>query len=190
MRYLLIILLFFTYGTGSLYAQAKQNKKDKPKAANSSQITKIKDLQRQEIRVNQDSLKYIKKLHTLVNTGYGYEKAGEITGSVSTINTKQITNGQYSNIYEYLRGRVAGLMVTPFPSSSSGYRVQIRGMNSINGSSEPLVILNGSPLSSVDDLQYLNPNDVKHVSVIKDASAAIYGVRGSNGVILITTKGN
>jgi TonB-dependent SusC/RagA subfamily outer membrane receptor len=190
MRHLLIILLFFTIGTGTLYAQAKHDTKDTSKATDSSEITKIEDLQRQMIRIDQDSLKYIKKLHTLVNTGYGYEKAGEITGSVSSVKTKQISTGQYSNIYEYLRGRVAGLMVTPFPASSSGYRIQIRGMNSINGSSEPLVILNGTPLSSADDLQYLNPNDVKHVSVIKDASAAIYGVRGSNGVILITTKGN
>ena len=81
-------------------------------------------------------------------------------------------------MYDYLRGRVAGVEVSPNNS------IRIRGTNSINSSTEPLIIVDGSEA----DLNSVSPYDVYSVSVLKDASSSIYGVRGANGVILITTK--
>ncbi len=85
----------------------------------------------------------------------------------------------YSNMYDYLRGRVPGVQVT------SDNKILIRGVNSINLSTDPLIILDGS---EINDLSVINPNDVDSVTVLKDGSASIYGVRGANGVIIITTR--
>ena len=85
----------------------------------------------------------------------------------------------YSDMYEYLQGRVPGLQVTP------DKRIIIRGIGSINSSTEPLILVDGAEVS---DLSTINPHDVKTVDVLKDGSSSIYGVRGANGVILITTK--
>ena len=85
----------------------------------------------------------------------------------------------YADMYEYLQGRVPGLQVTP------DKRIIIRGIGSINSSNDPLILVDGAEIS---DLSTINPNDVKSVDVLKDASSSIYGVRGANGVILITTK--
>ncbi len=137
----------------------------------------------------QDSVNKLKSVNALRDVGYGYQKAGSITGSVSSVKTDELETGGYSNIYQYLQGRVPGMTVVQDPSSNSGYTIRIRGVNSLLGSSEPLVVLNGTPLSSSSDLQYLSPHDVKSIEVLKDAaSASIYGVRGANGVILIRTK--
>lgn len=82
-----------------------------------------------------------------------------------------------------LIGEVAGVRVDMTGNNSAN--IYIRGKNSISGSSQPLFIVDGSEVS---DISYLNPNDVDRIDVLKDASAAIYGVRGANGVIVITTK--
>ena len=83
----------------------------------------------------------------------------------------------FNTIYDYLRARVSGVQV------SSDNRVVIRGVTSFNSSTDPLFIVNGSPVSNIIDI---DPNQVKSVTVIKDSKAAEYGVRGANGVILIT----
>jgi TonB-dependent SusC/RagA subfamily outer membrane receptor len=83
-------------------------------------------------------------------------------------------------MYEYLRGRVTGVYIGPDNS------IRIRGNNSINSSNEPLILLDGVEIT---DLGAVSPNDVYSVDVLKDASSSIYGMRGANGVILITTKG-
>ena len=82
-------------------------------------------------------------------------------------------------IYSVEEGRVAGVMVTP------DRRIIIRGIGTINGSTDPLIMVDGY---EVQDLSVINPRDVKSVDILKDGSASIYGVRGANGVILITTK--
>ena len=187
MRRLLIILFICTLGTGTLYAQQKQSKKGLSVATDSS-VTKIENVQRQLIKLKKESLLSKDNANTLINIGYSYQKADQITGSVSNVDTRQLQNGEYTNIFDFLQGRVSGLMVTRDPANVSGYTIQIRGINSFYGSSEPLVVVNGSPLSSLDDLSALSPNDIKSISVLKDASAAIYGVRGANGVIVINTK--
>lgn len=182
MRYAFVTLFMFLFCVGSLYAQDKQNKEQQSNS--DASMAKIQAIQKQLIKQKQDSI----KLSTLRDVGYGYQKASDITGSVSSINTKGPQKYGYSNIYQYMQGRVPGLMVL---KSGAGYTIRIRGMtNSFSaGSSEPLIVLNGTPLSSVDDISYINPSDVKSIDVLKDAaSASIYGVRAANGVILIRTN--
>ena len=116
---------------------------------------------------------------TEVEVGYGRTKREKLTTSVSKLDVDPREVASYSDIYEYLQGRIAGLMIT------SDKRLVIRGINSINSSTDPLVIVDGTEM---EDISVLNPNDIESVSVLKDSSASIYGVRGANGVIIITTK--
>jgi len=112
-----------------------------------------------------------------VNVGFGTTDKDDLTYSVSSV--KMDDQHSYPNMYEYLKGRVPGLQIGPDNS------ITIRGINSINSSTDPLILLDGT---EINDLDAINPNDVYSVDVLKDASASIYGVRGANGVILITTK--
>lgn len=182
MRYVFVILLTFIFCVGSLYAQDNQNKEQQANP-NTASIAKIQAIQNQLIKQKQDSI----KLSNLRDVGYGYQKASNITGSVSSVNTKGPQKYGYNNIYQYLQGRVPGLMVL---KSGKGYTIRIRGLtNSFGGSSDPLIVLNGTPLSSADDIAYIDPSNVKSIEVLKDAaSASIYGVRAANGVILIQTN--
>lgn len=115
-----------------------------------------------------------------VNVGYGTADKDNVNYSVSTVKVSDKEIATYSNMYDYLRGRVPGVVVGP------GNSITIRGINSINASTEPLILVDGV---EVNDLSSINPLDVYSVDVLKDASSSIYGVRGGNGVILITTKG-
>ncbi len=114
-----------------------------------------------------------------VNVGYGTVKKRDLSHPVSSLQVKGDEVRTYRDMYEYLEGRVAGVMVT------TGKRIIIRGVNTVNGSSDPLIIVDGA---ECQDLSTINPNDVKSVDILKDSAAAIYGVRGANGVIVITTK--
>lgn len=116
----------------------------------------------------------------LVDIGYESARRGDLSYSVSSVKPAS-EEMVYNNMYDYLRGRVAGVEVGPENTPSS---VRIRGVNSINASTAPLVLVDGME----SDLGSVNPYDVHSVSVLKDSSASIYGVRGANGVILITTK--
>jgi TonB-dependent SusC/RagA subfamily outer membrane receptor len=91
--------------------------------------------------------------------------------------------GTYNTIYDYLEGRVPGLRI--IRNNGGTPSILIRGINSITSSTEPLILVDGV---EVHDISYLNPRDVRSVDVLKDGSAAIYGSRGGNGVILITLK--
>jgi TonB-dependent SusC/RagA subfamily outer membrane receptor len=112
--------------------------------------------------------------------GYGHVLDSEKLNAVSTLNNNDVDFSQYSNMYELIRGRFAGVQVV-------NGEIIIRGVNSINSSSAALIVLDGVP---VDDsvLSTLPPVQVKSINVVKDGSAAIYGARGSNGVVLIETK--
>ncbi len=114
-----------------------------------------------------------------VNVGYGTVKKRDLSHPVSSLQVKGDEVRTYRDMYEYLEGRVAGVMVT------TGKRIIIRGVNTVNGSSDPLIIVDGA---ECQDLSTINPNDVKSVDILKDSAAAIYGVRGANGVIVITMK--
>lgn len=112
-----------------------------------------------------------------VNLGYQKVRRRDSTSATSTVKVKR--GSGYSNIYEYLQGRVAGLEV-------NGTTLRIRGDRSILGSNEPLILVDGVV---TDDIGYISPDEVERIDVLKDASStAIYGSRGANGVILITTR--
>lgn len=117
-----------------------------------------------------------------VNVGYGYVKRKNLTTSVSKVTVDHDQLGSYANIGEYLRGRVPGLIVTKYGGS---YKYSIRGITSINASTDPLFVVDGCVVTDID---HLNPHDVKSVEVLKDASTSIYGSRGACRVILITTR--
>ncbi|MDT3357040.1 MAG: TonB-dependent receptor plug domain-containing protein [Bacteroidota bacterium] len=120
----------------------------------------------------------------VADIGYGTIKVRDLTTAVSTVKIKQREIVTYSNIYDYIRGRVPG--VTVLKVGQNGGKIIIRGLGSINSSTDPLMLVDGV---EVTDLSYINPSDVKSIDVLKDAaSCAIYGARGANGVILISTK--
>ncbi len=130
-----------------------------------------------------DSLRRIAADEELVDVGYGKVKRKQLTSSVSKIDMNNNAAASYTDIGEYLMGRVSGLTVT---KTGNGYKYVIRSTNTIYGNTDPLFVVDGM---TVDDISYLNPIDVARVEVLKDvSSAAIYGTQGGNGVILITTK--
>ena len=116
---------------------------------------------------------------TDVNLGYSTVKQKGLTYSVSTVGVKENDATAYRDIYEYLQGRVAGVQVTP------DKRIIIRGVNTINAGGDPLILVDGVETPDISDLNF---HDIKSIDVLKDGSAAIYGLRGANGVLLITTK--
>lgn len=123
-------------------------------------------------------------LEEVVAVGYGTMKRSDLTGSLSSISSNSIKEHPMNDFSQVLQGRSAGVSVTNTTGSpGQAPRIRIRGANSINGSNDPLYIIDGIPGGSD-----VNPNDVKSVEILKDASAtAIYGSRGASGVILITT---
>ena len=135
-------------------------------------------------------------LDEVVVIGYGTVKKSDLTGSVSTVKADEINRGAINSPEQMLMGKVAGLLVTP-PSGSPGESstIRIRGAASLNASNDPLIVIDGVPITPDggagmgNPLASVNPNDIESYSVLKDASAtAIYGSRASNGVIIITTK--
>ena len=135
-------------------------------------------------------------LDDVVVIGYGTVKKGDMTGSVGTVKADEINKGMISSPADLLKGKSAGVVVTPGSGQpGSGATIRIRGGSSLNANNDPMVIVDGLPISNDgisgmgDALSSINPNDIESFSVLKDASAtAIYGSRASNGVIIITTK--
>lgn len=129
-----------------------------------------------------------KGMDEVVVVGYGKMKKRDVTGAVSSVKSDQIVAFPVTNMVDALQGRVAGVMVqtTSWTPGASG-QIRVRGNRSINADNNPLYVIDGIP--TVDALDQISPNDIESVEVLKDASAtAIYGNRGANGVILITTK--
>ena len=145
-----------------------------------------------------------KQLNEVVITGFGSQQSrNELTGSVATVKAAQFENLPIAGVDAALQGRAAGVQVTQNSGTpGSGISVRIRGISSINGSNEPLYVIDGLPLTATGSfsnigvgnqgtnaLADINPNDIESIEVLKDAAAAsIYGSRGTNGVVLITTK--
>ena len=129
----------------------------------------------------------VSQLDEIVVTGYGSQVRSNISGSVSSIDAEEIAERPILRVEQALQGRAAGVQVAQVSGSpGSALTVRVRGVGTINNS-DPLYIVDGIP---VEGLDFLNPNDIESVNVLKDAaSAAIYGSRGANGVVLITTKG-
>ncbi|MET3113305.1 TonB-linked SusC/RagA family outer membrane protein [Pedobacter sp. CG_S7] len=128
-----------------------------------------------------------KALEEVVVTGYGTQKKSDVTGSVGVVSGKDLLNAPVTNALQGLKGKVSGVNVFLNSGSPTGSpKVLIRGLGTINSSSSPLYVVDGVVM---EDIQFLNPNDIERMEVLKDASStAIYGARGANGVILISTK--
>ena len=116
-----------------------------------------------------------------VEVGYGTQSSRNMTTAVANVKVKKTESQTYSDMYAYLRGRVAGVMVT------SDNRIIIRGIGTNSDAIDPLILVDGVQTT---DLSGINPADVKSVDVIKDGSSAIYGMQGANGVIIIKTIGS
>lgn len=137
-----------------------------------------------------------KALDEVVVVGYGTQRKIETTGSIASVKAADLVQTPVANVAQGLQSRIAGVQINQNTGSPGGnVSVRIRGTNSINGSSEPLYVVdgiqisNGGGINDVSPLSTINPNDIESVEVLKDASAsAIYGARAANGVILITTK--
>ena len=136
------------------------------------------------------------ELEEVVVVGYGTQRKIETTGAIASIKADELTQTPVANVAQGLQGRVAGVQVVQNSSAPGGnVSVRIRGTNSIRGSSEPLYIIdgvqvsNGGGVNDLSPLSTINPNDIESVEVLKDASStAIYGARGANGVVIVTTK--
>lgn len=141
-------------------------------------------------------------LNEVLVVGYGTTRKSDLTGSVSSISKEKLEKVPTTTFDLKLQGRVAGVNVTQTSAEpNGGVSIRIRGSNSISADNEPLYVVDGYPLSSggeangdgfgqsANPLSGINPNDIESIQVLKDASAtAIYGSRGSNGVVIITTK--
>lgn len=145
----------------------------------------------QEVKTGRGQLKVSMKpenntLDELVVVGYGAVKKRDLTGSVASVKADDITRTPTSNALEAIQGQVAGLDITRSSGDAGGgVSMTLRGNRSINGSNEPLFIIDGME----GKYEELNPNDIASIEVLKDASStAVYGAAGANGVVIITTK--
>ena len=134
-------------------------------------------------------------LQDVVVIGYGTVKKSDATGSVMSVEADQLNKGLATSPADLLQGKTPGVQITTNSGApGAGSKIRIRGGSSLSASNDPLIVIDGLPISSTeisggDVLNTINPNDIESFSILKDASAtAIYGSRASNGVILITTK--
>ncbi|WP_090608777.1 SusC/RagA family TonB-linked outer membrane protein [Parapedobacter koreensis] len=147
-----------------------------------------KELSASTGRVINVSLKeQVSDLEEVVVVGYGTQRKQDLTGSVSSVGVEDIKDLAVPRVEQALQGKIAGVMVKPVSGEPGAPpQIRIRGIGSISASGSPLYVVDGLPTASI---QSLNPNDIERIDVLKDASAtAIYGSRGSNGVIIINTK--
>lgn len=136
-------------------------------------------------------------LQETVVIGYGVQRKSDLTGSVSSVSSKDFNQGVINSPEELINGKVSGVqIVNSGGSPSAGSTIRIRGGASLNASNDPLIVIDGMPMEvggsvsgSGNFLSLINPNDIESMTILKDASStAIYGSRASNGVIIITTK--
>ncbi|WP_224068284.1 SusC/RagA family TonB-linked outer membrane protein [Arachidicoccus terrestris] len=130
----------------------------------------------------------VTELEAVVMVGYGSQKKSDLTGSVVSISSEQIQQRPVANALEAMQGKAAGVDITSNERPGQTGSVLIRGERSLSASNSPLYVVDGIPLAT-GGIEALNPNDIESIDILKDASAtAIYGSRGANGVILVTTK--
>ncbi|MBC7902439.1 MAG: TonB-dependent receptor, partial [Gemmatimonadaceae bacterium] len=135
----------------------------------------------------------LKKMDQVVVVGYGTQRRKDLTGAIGSVSAREIEKVTTNSVDKALQGQVAGLQISTTSGAPGGNTtILIRGISSITGGVEPLFVIDGYPVTSVgysNPLSTINPADIESIDVLKDASAtAIYGSRGSNGVIIITTK--
>ena len=162
----------------------------------------------QEVTVNSQLINItmqtdISKLdEVVVSVGYFDVAKKDLSGSIAQVNNEQLEKSRSSSIEQMLQGQVAGVVVNENSEPGGGIAVSVRGTNSMLGGTQPLYVIDGIPIDPTTDaegngssgqsqssLSFLNPNDIEKMEVLKDAAAtAVYGARGANGVIIITTK--
>ncbi|MDQ6814453.1 MAG: SusC/RagA family TonB-linked outer membrane protein [Bacteroidota bacterium] len=127
------------------------------------------------------------QLTEVVVTGYGTQRRKEVTQAITTVNAEQFNKGNINDVAQLLQGKVAGLSIArPGGNPNGGFEIRLRGVSTLGAGTSPLVVLDGQVGA---DLNTVDPNDIASIDVLKDgSSAAIYGTRGSAGVIIITTK--
>ena len=138
----------------------------------------------------------VRSINEVVVVGYGTQRKIETTGEIASVKAADLVQTPIANVAQGLQARVSGIQINQNSGAPGGnVSVRIRGTNSINGTSEPLYVVdgiqisNGGGINDVSPLSTINPNDIESVEVLKDAAAAaIYGARAANGVVLITTK--
>lgn len=140
--------------------------------------------------VNVTLLEDTQALDEVVVIGYGTQRKSDLTGSVASVSSEDITQVPSSRVDQVLQGRAAGVQVTQTSGApGAGTVIRVRGGNSITGSNEPLWVIDGIVVGTNFNLNNINANDIKSIEILKDASSiAIYGSRGANGVVLVTTK--
>lgn len=179
-----------TYGTNKGVAADDQGNftLTLPNDVNAIQVSALNYLA-QTVSVTNNLTLYLKpfdqNLDAVVVIGYGTAKKKDVSGAITTLTSKDFQKGTVTSFDQMIQGKAAGITVTPaggHPGQPN--TIRIRGISSLNGSQDPLVVVDGVPFGG-----YVNPNDVESVTILKDASAAaIYGSQASGGVILITTK--
>ncbi len=140
-------------------------------------------------QVNVSLVPDVKSLDEVVVVGYGTQRKSDVTGSLSSVSAKEIKAVPITGVGQALQGRAAGVQVTQSSNAPGGQvSIRVRGGNSILGGNEPLYVIDGFPVYNESGAN-INPNDIESIEILKDASAtAIYGSRGANGVVIITTK--
>jgi len=159
---LFLILAFFT-NSHAFSQESTINEKTSTELVNSEQSVEIADI------------------------GYGKQEKKEITGAITSVKSDEFNKGNINNPLQLIQGKVAGVGITKPGGNPNGfYDIRIRGLNTINSSLNPLIVIDGVADGSLDNI---DPNDIESITVLKDgSSAAIFGTRASNGVILVTTK--
>ena len=127
------------------------------------------------------------QLNEVVVTGYGTQKRREVTSAITTVNAENFNKGNISNVAQLLQGKAAGLSISrPGGDPNGGFVIRLRGLSTLGANTSPLIVLDGQIGA---DINTVDPNDIQSIDILKDGSAAaIYGTRGSSGVIIITTK--
>jgi TonB-linked SusC/RagA family outer membrane protein len=125
-------------------------------------------------------------LKEVVVVGYGTQKKSDVTGAMTSVSAEEIQSRPVNNVIEAMQGKAAGVSITSSERPGTVGKITIRGVRSLTASNSPLYVVDGIPSDGIDNL---NSNDIQSIDVLKDASAtAIYGSRGANGVVIITTK--
>lgn len=182
-------------GTSASTSTDAQGKFQISAAANATLVFSHAGFASQEITLNNRTAIDVtlalsdQNLDQVVVVGYGTARKGDITGSISSVSGKDLKAVPAASLSQALAGRAAGVRVsTSSNMPGGGISIRIRGGNSIQGGNEPLYVVDGYPLYN-ENGPAINPNDIESVEILKDASAtAIYGSRGANGVVIITTK--
>lgn len=128
-------------------------------------------------------------LDDVVVVGYGVQKKSDVTGAMASVSTEELNARPVNNALEALQGKAAGVDITTNERPGTLGSILIRGQRSLSAGNSPLYVVDGVPLMSASAIETLNPRDIETIDILKDASAtAIYGSRGANGVVLVTTK--